>query len=154
MISYYIYDSPIGRLYIIVEKNALIKITQDLPSEDIDLLKTDIHLEVMCQLKDYFQGTRKTFDLPLKIEGSLFSLKVYQALKEVPYGKTITYGELAKSIKEPNASRAVGGALNKNPIMIVLPCHRVIGKNQALVGFRGGLALKKTLLDLEKKNMV
>ena len=88
------------------------------------------------------------------ITGTPFQKKVYQALKEVKYGTTVAYGDLAKALGQPKAYRAVGGALNKNPIMIVLPCHRVIGKNQSLVGFASGLNHKKTLLDLEHKNMV
>ncbi|MFU8793241.1 MAG: methylated-DNA--[protein]-cysteine S-methyltransferase [Acholeplasmataceae bacterium] len=154
MIAYDLYNSPIGPLYMVTDKDRLIKLTQECPNSDVPRIKTETHQKVITQLEAYFDGKRTTFDLPLKIQGSTFSLKVYDALKKIPFGQTITYGDLAKIIGQPKAARAVGGALNKNPIMIILPCHRVIGHNQALVGFRGGLALKKTLLDIEKKNMV
>lgn len=148
------YASLIGDIYITVKNDMLIGISKEPPSKDILLKETPMHQDICNQLDAYFKGEKKAFDILIEPKTTPFSKRVYEALKEIPYGHQMTYGELAKKIGQPKASRAVGGALNKNPIMIVLPCHRVIGKNHDLVGFRGGLDLKKTLLDLEKKNMV
>ena len=102
------------------------------------------------QLKEYFSGKRKTFNLNLEPTGTLFQKKVWNALKTIPYGETRSYGEIAKQIRNKNASRAVGHANNKNPIPIIVPCHRVIGTNGALVGYGGGISKKKKLLALER----
>lgn len=104
------------------------------------------------QLQEYFAGTRSRFELPLDLQGTPFQKKVWTALCAIPHGETRSYGELAKSIGSPKAARAVGMANNKNPIAIIVPCHRVIGQNGALVGYAGGLDRKKALLDLESEN--
>jgi methylated-DNA-[protein]-cysteine S-methyltransferase len=101
------------------------------------------------QLELYFQGRLKQFALKLAPQGTPFHLDVLRALQEVPYGETISYGELAQRIGRPKASRAVGAANARNPLPIVIPCHRVIGSNGSLVGFGGGLEIKRKLLDLE-----
>jgi len=95
---------------------------------------------------------RKTFDVPIALNGTPFQLSVWNALLQIPYGETRTYGEIAAMIGNPKASRAVGMACNRNPIWILVPCHRVVGKNGALTGFEGGLDVKKALLDLEQRN--
>jgi len=100
-------------------------------------------------LAEYFQGRRKVFDLPLAPEGTPFQLRVWNALREIHYGKTISYGELAARIGQPSASRAVGLANGSNPLPIVIPCHRVIGSNGKLTGYGGGLPIKERLLALE-----
>ncbi len=105
------------------------------------------------QLTEYFAGKRKVFDLPLELKGTEFQKKVWQALREIPYGTTCSYGEIAAKIGNPKASRAVGGANNKNPIAIVVPCHRVIGANGSLVGYASGLRTKEALLKLEGVRM-
>jgi methylated-DNA-[protein]-cysteine S-methyltransferase len=105
--------------------------------------------EAVAQLSDYFAGTRTDFDLPLEPAGTPFQLAVWQALREIPYAETINYGQLALRIGNRNASRAVGLANGRNPISIVVPCHRVIGANGSLTGYGGGLERKRTLLDLE-----
>lgn len=102
------------------------------------------------QLAEYFQGKRKEFTLPLAPQGTDFQKRVWEALCTIPYGQTRSYGEMAAQIGNPKACRAVGGANNKNPIMIFIPCHRVIGADGSLVGFGGGLQAKKYMLDLEK----
>ena len=107
--------------------------------------------EASDQLKAYFKGELKTFDLDLDLKGTEFQKKVWQALTAIPYGKTTSYGELARQIGNPKASRAVGMANGKNPVAVIIPCHRVIGKNGKLTGFGGGLDTKAYLLDLEKK---
>ncbi len=102
------------------------------------------------QLKEYFDKKRKIFDLPLNISGTEFQKKVWKALQDIPYGETRTYQDIALAVGNPKACRAVGGANNKNNIPVIIPCHRVIGKNGSLVGFGSGLAIKKELLQLEK----
>jgi len=106
--------------------------------------------EPIRQLDLYFQGRLKQFSLKLAPQGTPFQLDVLRALQEVPYGETISYAGLAQRIGRPNASRAVGAANARNPLPIVIPCHRVIGSNGSLVGFGGGLEIKKRLLDLER----
>jgi methylated-DNA-[protein]-cysteine S-methyltransferase len=103
------------------------------------------------QLGDYFQGQRKTFSLPYHVKGTPFQEAVWRALCEIPYGKTCSYQDIAKKVGRPKAMRAVGGANHRNPISILIPCHRVIGQDGGLVGYGGGLEAKKFLLDLEGK---
>lgn len=102
------------------------------------------------QLCEYFAGTRTTFELTYDMRGTEFQVRVWQELQKIPYGETITYGELARRVGGATYSRAVGGANNKNPIGIIVPCHRVIGSDGKLVGYAGGLEMKNQLLNLEK----
>lgn len=113
--------------------------------------QTSLIREAAAQLAAYFSGGRAAFDLPIAPKGTEFQQKTWNALLEIPYGETRSYGEIARRIGNPKASRAVGGANNRNPIAIVIPCHRVIGANGALVGYAGGLGVKESLLALEKK---
>ncbi|PZF71136.1 cysteine methyltransferase [Taibaiella soli] len=108
-----------------------------------------ILLQTEQQLDGYFRKERVEFDLPLDFKGTEFQVKVWQALLEIPYGATKTYGELARLLGDLKAVRAVGGALNKNPISIIVPCHRIVGTSGKLVGFAGGLENKAMLLELE-----
>ena len=105
--------------------------------------------EAAQQLTEYAAGTRQSFDLPVAPKGTAFQQTVWAALQAIPYGQTRTYGDIAAAIGIPKATRAVGMACNKNPILMVIPCHRVIGKNGSLTGFGAGLELKETLLNLE-----
>lgn len=98
----------------------------------------------------FFEGTSKQFDMPLDVVGTPFQMQVWEALQSIPFGGTCCYGDIAQAIQKPNAVRAVGGAIGANPVMIVIPCHRVIGKNGTLTGFRGGLQLKERLLRFEQ----
>lgn len=109
--------------------------------------------QAMKQLREYFAGKRADFDLPLAPEGTEFQRTVWRNLQDIPYGETISYGELAKRVGNPKASRAVGAANGQNPIPIVIPCHRVIGANGKLTGFGGGLPTKEVLLGLEAKQL-
>jgi len=109
--------------------------------------------EVIRQLRAYFAGELDSFDLPLAPEGTPFQLKVWNLLCDIPYGETISYGELARRIGNPRASRAVGLANGSNPIPIVIPCHRVIGSNGKLTGYGGGLPIKEKLLALERRQL-
>ena len=102
------------------------------------------------QLDDYFRGGREAFELPLDPRGTPFQLQVWQALREIPFGETRTYGEQARRVGRPTAARAVGAANGRNPLSIVVPCHRVIGASGALTGFAGGLEAKRILLDHER----
>jgi methylated-DNA-[protein]-cysteine S-methyltransferase len=110
-----------------------------------------ILIETERQLSEYFAGERMRFEVPLEPRGSEFQKIVWSALKEIPFGKTRSYLDLAKTIGLPKASRAVGAANGKNPLSIILPCHRVVGSNGALTGFAGGLEIKARLLTLEAR---
>ena len=112
--------------------------------------KTPVLDEAAKQLAEYLAGKRKAFNLRLAPEGTEFQKTVWKALREIPYGETRSYRQVAEAIGQPKASRAIGMANNKNPIMIVTPCHRVIGADGKLVGYAAGLAVKKKLLDMEK----
>ena len=148
IIQKYFYDTPIGKLGI-AEKSGKIFRVSFLDIVEGELLETPLIRKAHDQLDEYFKGIRKSFDLPLLFEGSEFQVKVWKALMTIDYGKTATYGDIAKLIGSPKASRAVGGANNKNKIAIIIPCHRVIGSNGNLTGYAGGLGIKKYLLDLE-----
>lgn len=108
--------------------------------------------EARRQLREYFTGERREFDLSLKLSGTDFQVSVLRALREIPYGQTVSYGEIAKRIGRPRAVRAVGAANGRNPLPIVVPCHRVIGSTGDLTGFGGGLDTKEALLRLEAEN--
>lgn len=110
---------------------------------------TALEQQVKEQLQEYFEGSRSSFDLPLAPEGTDFQKLVWEELLKIPYGESRTYSEIAVAIGRPKASRAVGNAINKNPIAIIIPCHRVIGKDGKLRGYAGGLELKEMLLRLE-----
>lgn len=114
--------------------------------------ETDLLKEASGQLQEYFQGKRRLFSLPLAPEGTQFMKSVWNCLCEIPYGDTKSYKEIAKAIGNEKACRAVGQANNKNPIPIFIPCHRVIGTNGSLIGYRGGMQIKKLLLEIEKKH--
>ncbi|ETX06011.1 methylated-DNA--[protein]-cysteine S-methyltransferase [Candidatus Entotheonella palauensis] len=105
--------------------------------------------QVIQQLHEYFEGTRQAFDLPLAPPGTAFQQRVWQALQQIPYGRTMTYQELAERLGKPTASRAVGSANGRNPIAIIIPCHRVIGRDGRLRGYAGGLHIKQQLLQHE-----
>ena len=115
--------------------------------EDSPLLR-----ETEQELEEYFEGKRKNFNLPLHPEGTEFQKKVWEALKQIPYGETRSYQDIARMVGNPAACRAVGGANHKNPLMILIPCHRVIGADGGLTGYGGGLDMKRYLLELEKQN--
>ena len=152
MKNVFCYDTKIGRLEIEENGEAITKIdfAKKEIEDDIEKKETLLLKEAIKQLNEYLEGKRNLFDLPLAPEGTEFQNKVWNALKEIPFGETRSYGEIAKIIGNEKASRAVGMANNKNPIMIVIPCHRVIGANGKLVGYAGGVEVKEILLNLEK----
>jgi methylated-DNA-[protein]-cysteine S-methyltransferase len=151
------FESPIGPLLIAGNAHALARISFPengkpmRPEADWIESATGPVGEAIRQLREYFAGRRREFDLPLAPEGTEFQKSVWKRLQEIPYGATISYGELAKRVGNANASRAVGAANGKNPLPIVVPCHRVIGANGKLVGFGGGLPVKHALLEIERK---
>lgn len=114
------------------------------------ICETELIKKTFTEIEEYLDGKRKTFDIPTNPKGTFFQKKVWEELKKIPYGKTASYGEIAEKTGNPKAQRAVGSANNKNPVPIIIPCHRVIGKNGSLTGYAYGLDVKKTLLDLEK----
>lgn len=117
---------------------------------DKEIIDIDRENTIQKQFTEYEKGVRKSFDLPLHIKGTEFQKKVWNALLEIPYGETRSYQDIAIRIGNPKAVRAVGGACNRNPIGIIIPCHRVVGKNGSLTGYAGGLDYKKMLLEHEK----
>lgn len=146
-------DSPLGRIGVFEQNGKIVRATFFFDEKGSAFAPSLLTEQAAEQLKQYFHGKRKKFDLPISFENeSSFRQKVYSALLKVPYGKTATYKELAVMIGQPNAARAVGGALNKNPLLIFVPCHRVIGANANLTGFAGGVDKKRFLLELEKSN--
>ncbi len=154
--SYYsVLESPVGPLMLRWSGDALIGLyfeNSSMMTPRPEWTRDDARLApVRAQLEEYFRGERKTFDLPLAFEGTSFQQRVWKALCEIPFGETISYGELARRVGEANwpGARAVGGANNKNPIAIIAPCHRVIGANGDLTGFGGGLPAKRWLLEHE-----
>jgi len=146
----YYYKSPVGTLWI-GEKDGRISRVSFEEILDGELEKTSLIISACKQLDEYFAGERRVFDLPLNIEGTEFQKKVWNALLRIEYGKTATYGDIAEVIGQPKAVRAVGGANNKNKIAIIIPCHRVIGKDGSLTGYAGGLNVKEFLLNLESE---
>ncbi|MEG1790175.1 MAG: methylated-DNA--[protein]-cysteine S-methyltransferase [Oscillospiraceae bacterium] len=143
-------DSPLGKLCISATDGAVTGLSFGGGGEDdfpCPLLE-----RAALELREYFAGERSEFDLPLAPEGTDFQKKVWLALCGIPFGETRSYGEIAAAVGNPRASRAVGGANNKNPIAILIPCHRVIGADGTLVGYGGGLPIKRALLALEQTN--
>lgn len=147
MKKYCIIKSPIGNLKICEQENF---ITQVFLTDEYEKAEySDLLYETYKQLNEYFRGNRKKFDLPLKLNGTEFQNKVWNELQKIPYGQTVCYEEIAVRIGNKNAVRAVGQANNKNPIMIIIPCHRVINKNGDIGGFGCGNNIKRYLLNLE-----
>ncbi len=157
-LSYQFYSSPLGRLSLVASERYLCGVFYEQHKHqtfDINSIpcKPNEVLELTChQLQQYFSGQRKVFELPLQTEvGTEFQRQVWQALLQIPYGETRSYGALAQSIGRPKAVRALGAANGRNPLSIIVPCHRVIASSGHLHGYAGGLARKQELLDLERK---
>lgn len=151
MTHYYTYDTILGSITFVEENGALIVITTRhyLPEKGV-CKETPVIKEAFRQLSEYFSGKRKEFHLPLLLKGTDFQIQVWNALLKIPFGETRSYKQIAEAIGNPKAVRAVGMANNKNPLLIVVPCHRVIGANGKLVGYAVGLDKKEFLLKLEK----
>jgi methylated-DNA-[protein]-cysteine S-methyltransferase len=156
-------DSPVGPLFVAVDESGALVRLEFLGSREARSLAADLETSgarvewdasrceiVTRQLDEYFRGERREFELEVRPAGTPFQLRVWDELRRIPFGTTISYAELAARIGEPGASRAVGGANGTNPIAIVVPCHRVIGADGSLTGYGGGLPIKRALLALEK----
>lgn len=144
-------ELPVGTISVIANDEAIVGLYFESLQPNIKLEKTPLLAEAERQLDQYFRGKRKSFELPLFYAGTQFQESVWEALLTIPYGETRSYGAIAQQIGNPKAPRAVGLANNRNPIAIIIPCHRVIGADGSLVGFGGGLDFKRFLLDLEQK---
>jgi methylated-DNA-[protein]-cysteine S-methyltransferase len=152
-------QSPVGPIYLQAGERGLVRVhflgtdaEADLPRPTGTSVARAIVRQTKAQLAEYFAGARKTFELPLAASGTAFQLRVWGALQRIPFGTTQSYAELARSIGQASAARAVGAANGRNPLPIIVPCHRVIGQNGSLTGFSAGLAIKSALLKLEGFN--
>jgi methylated-DNA-[protein]-cysteine S-methyltransferase len=156
-LAYKVMESPIGKLKLVASNNGLVAILweKDSPrrvllSELVANERDPVLLETERQLSEYFSGKRKAFSIPLDMRGTRFQKDVWEALLAIPFGETRSYGQLAIQLGNPRAIRAVGAANGRNPVSIIVPCHRVIGSSGKLTGFAGGLDRKAHLLGLEK----
>jgi methylated-DNA-[protein]-cysteine S-methyltransferase len=157
-LAYKLIDSPVGKLKLVASNKGLVAILweNDKPSrvrlsELVENEKHPVLAETERQLGEYFARKRKTFSVPLDMRGTPFQKNVWEALLGIPFGETKSYGQLAKQLGNPRATRAVGAANGRNPISIIVPCHRVIGSSGKLTGFAGGLETKAHLLGLEEQ---
>jgi methylated-DNA-[protein]-cysteine S-methyltransferase len=151
-------DSPVGRLKLVASEKGLVAILweNDDPkrvrfAEFVKSETNDVLVQTERQLAEYFAGKRRLFTVPLDLRGTLFQRNTWEALLAIPFGETRSYGELARQLGNPQAARAVGAATGKNPVSIIVPCHRVLGAAGQLTGFAGGLDAKMCLLSLEQK---
>ena len=152
MIKYDYLETTLGLMEIVCEDEFLIGLKLVL-EKNHRVNENKISKKVKSQILEYLNGSRKTFSVPFKLNGTDFQKKVYEETLKIPYGSTKTYGEIASSIGNPKSMRAVGMVLGKNPIWIIMPCHRVIGKNRKLTGFAGGIDKKLSLLKLENSKI-
>jgi len=152
MKNVFFYDTAIGKIGIVQINNAItgVYFDKEVEIQDAEVKETPLLKKAGKQVREYFEGKRKVFELELAPVGTEFQQNVWKALQTIPYGETRSYGEIAKSIGNSKAARAIGMANNKNPISIFIPCHRVIGANGKLVGYAGGLDIKEYLLNMEK----
>lgn len=145
------FNSPVGNM--VIKSNGSV-ITEMAIAEKVNECSDALTQKAVNELKRYFDGTLTSFSFPIESDGTAFQKKVWKILTEIPYGETVSYGDIAEKIGGKRYSRAVGGAVNKNPVLIAVPCHRVIGTDGSLTGFACGLSVKKYLLDLEKENVI
>ncbi|MEA2329921.1 MAG: methylated-DNA-[protein]-cysteine S-methyltransferase [Thermoleophilaceae bacterium] len=149
------FDSPLGELLLVGDGHALTRLLMEPRRADVPpggLHDPGAFREPEAQLRGYFEGELTEFDLPLAPAGSDFQLRVWAALLEIPYGETASYGEIAAAVGRPDAFRAVGATNGRNPIGVIVPCHRVIGSDGSLIGYGGGLPRKRMLLELEAQH--
>lgn len=147
VLGYCIGEKGLEKLWFDTEKEERPVISE--PSKELDIMERELKKE----LSEYFGGKRREFKIPLAPDGTPFQKQVWEALQRIPYGETRSYKEIAEAVGNPKACRAVGMANNKNPIPIIIPCHRVIGSNGSMVGYAGGLTIKTQLLSLEQKSV-
>ena len=157
MVFFHTMNSPLGKLYLVADDASLTMLSFSAPNfKKIDQCQAESPVLRFAkrELVAYFKGELHRFETPVHPAGTAFQKQVWNALLKIPYGEIQSYGELAKEIGKPGAARAVGGANNKNPIAIMIPCHRVIGQNGSLMGYAGGLKKKEFLLELERCNRI
>ena len=151
MTTYTTYESPLGTLLLVAEDGVIVRLALPGATPEPSWSRDDKGFgEAREQLADYFAGKRRDFDLPLAPRGTRFEMKVWDALRKIPYGETVSYGDIARAIGNPRGARAVGQANNRNPIAIVVPCHRVIASGGKIGGYGGGVPAKRKLLELEQ----
>jgi len=149
----YTYKTVYGNIVIESDGAAIVCVKTEASSAPVGVKKQDALTDKAAkELEEYFEGKRQVFGVPLCPQGTDFQRSVWKALQDIPYGETRSYKQIAEAIGNPKACRAVGLANNKNPIWIMIPCHRVIGTSGALIGYGGGLSMKKKLLELERKS--
>lgn len=152
MSGFAIYESPFGPIRMDYEGEVLVRLRTVEPTVQTGE-RTELTDRAMEQLREYFSGQRKQFELPYELRGTEFQKKVWAALEAIPYGQTRSYREIAQAVGNPKAVRAVGAANGKNPMWVVVPCHRVIGADGGLTGYAGGVELKRALLELEQRTV-
>lgn len=161
--KYYSFESPIGKLTVYFTDEGIVSLIFAEEGDNHKYIERYYGTPILVEQKDYnyheeiikyLKGDLKEFTVPISFKGTSFQESVWMELLNIPYGETLTYKKLAEKVGCPKGPRAVGGALNKNPIAIIVPCHRVVGSNGKLVGFAGGLELKDKLLNLEKDNII
>lgn len=150
-------ETPLGRLLVLVDDGAVVGVGFLDGAHALDALgeyapDASLIQQTRSELDGYFSGVRRTFTVPTRLDGSPFALRVWAALRRIPYGETTTYGAIAKEIGSPKAAQAVGQCVGRNPIAVIVPCHRVIGADGSLTGYAGGLHRKEALLALEHRN--
>lgn len=159
MVYGYFYDMPIGRMFISEDGGGINEVSlirdknEDVYKKDYAIEETKLIKETAMQLREYFEGKRKNFSVRLNPHGTPFQMKVWNALLKIPYGETRSYKDIAQAIENKNAARAVGMANHNNPIMCIIPCHRVIGSDGSMTGYGAGIDIKEKLLNLEKRYM-
>lgn len=142
-------DTEIGRLYLAEESDCIVRLTVEQASERDELRESPLLRQAAAEVKEYLAGERVAFSVPVKAQGTKFQEAVWAALQKIPFGETRSYGEIAREVGSPKGARAVGMACNRNPILLMIPCHRVVGSTGKLVGFACGLPMKQKLLQLE-----
>jgi methylated-DNA-[protein]-cysteine S-methyltransferase len=154
MKNFFFYDTDIGKITIAEEDGYITHVLfghENLPDSRVN--ETALLKDAHKQISEYLKGERRSFDLPLSPSGTEFQQRVWKALTGIPYGETVTYEDIARKVGNEKACRAVGMANNRNPISLIIPCHKVIGKNGKLTGYGGGLGIKEYLLKLERGNI-
>lgn len=142
-------DTKIGRLYLAEEDGCIVRLTGGQAPEQDTLGESPLLEQTAVEIAEYLNGKRRTFTVPVRAKGTAFQKAVWAALQEIPFGETRSYGKIARQIGNPKGARAVGMACNRNPILLMIPCHRVVGSTGKLVGFACGLSMKEQLLRLE-----
>lgn len=146
---YYQYNTILGTIIIAEDSGCIVRVNTNPDTVGFDCQETELIRTTHSQLEEYFAGERRTFDIPFLFSGTEFQNKVWQALLDIPYGQTRSYKQIAEVINSPRAYRAVGNACNKNNLLIIVPCHRVVGVDNTLTGFALGLDVKQRLINLE-----